>query len=91
MAILLYDDDDDDDFRVCVFRHVCVLACHSGFLEGYYFSMMIFVCFICVKKLRSLLYRLGGRIHGMLKEQVEMRMRGGEGGGVVLLEDGERK
>lgn len=42
MAILLYDDI----FCVCVFA-MFVLACHSGFLEGYYFSMMIFVR-ICV-------------------------------------------
>lgn len=35
MAILLYDD-----FCVCVFA-MFVLACHSGFLEGFYFSMMI--------------------------------------------------
>lgn len=31
MAILLYDD-----FRVCVFA-LFVLACHSGFLEGFLF------------------------------------------------------
>lgn len=35
MAILLYDD-----LCVCVFA-MFVLACHSGFLEGFYFSMMI--------------------------------------------------
>ena len=50
MAILLYDDF----FFVCV----CVfatflLACHSEFLEGYYFSMMI--CMLCrVKKTKNL-------------------------------------
>lgn len=46
MAILLYDDFF---FFVCVC--VCVfamfvLACHSGFLEGYYFSMLICMLFV---------------------------------------------
>lgn len=41
MAILLYDDF----LCVCVFFAMFVLACHSGFLEGYYFSMMI--CMLC--------------------------------------------
>ncbi len=44
MAILLYDD-----FCVCVFA-MFVLACHSGFLEGYYFSMMI--CMLFVRTIR---------------------------------------
>lgn len=44
-----------------------VPACHSGFLEGHYFSMMICALFVW-KNLRSLLNWQGGRIHGMLKE-----------------------
>lgn len=40
MAILLYDD-----FCVYVFA-MFVLACHSGFLEGYYFSMMVCMLFV---------------------------------------------
>lgn len=42
MAILLYD------FCVCVFT-MSVLACHSGSLEGYYFSMMICMLFVWKK------------------------------------------
>lgn len=45
-----------------------VPACHSGFLEGHYFSMMICTLFVR-KNLRSLLNWRGGRIHGMLKEK----------------------
>lgn len=47
-----------------------VLACHSGFLEGYYFSMMILYVYLC-EKLRSLNW-LGGQILGMLKEEREV-------------------
>lgn len=54
---------------VCVFA-MFVLACHSGFLEGYYFSMMILYVYLC-EKLRSLNW-LGGQILGMLKEEREV-------------------
>lgn len=41
MAILLYDD-----FCLCVFFAMFVLACHSGFLEGHYFSTIIRTLFV---------------------------------------------
>lgn len=52
---------------MCVFFATFVPACHSGFSEGHYFSMMICTLFVR-KNLRSLLNWRGGRIHGMLKE-----------------------
>lgn len=71
MAILLYDDF----FCACVFSPCLYLACHSGFLEGYYFSMMIFVC-LC-EKLRSLLYLAGWADPQDVKGNVERKVERG--------------
>lgn len=39
-------------FFVCAFFAMFVLACHSGFSEGYYFSMMICMLFVWEKKIK---------------------------------------
>lgn len=65
MAILLYDD-----FCVCVF-FFCH-ACHSGFLEGYYFSMMI--CMLFVWKIKVTSESAGwADVLGMFKGRKERR------------------
>lgn len=54
----------------CVF----VLACHSGFLERY-FSTIVFV--ICAEKLKSFLKWLHGQIHGGDEQSVrEVQVKG---------------
>lgn len=83
-AISLYD--------FCVF--VIVPACHSGFLEGY-FSTMISMLFV-QKYYERLWNWLGGQIHRMIKKSKRVegkrwRGRGGDKKGEELLSDGEKK
>lgn len=81
-------------FFVCVCVCVCfamfVLACHSGFLEGYYFSMLICMLFVWKIEVTSELAG-GGRSMGWGEPGNERWRWGGDKRVEELSDDGERK